>query len=166
MSQNSFVILKSDIRRELDNVRRLVDEAQEWRPRLSDWPYTVRVRTAGGILHDFYSAVERMFRYIATEIDHDLPGGPSWHIQLLHRMATDLDTIRPAVLDRAAARQLDEYLRFRHLFRNMYGFDLDWERCNRLLINLPEILAVLEEQMTAFLGFLDTASHQKRAGYE
>jgi hypothetical protein len=160
MSQNSFVILKSDIRRELDNVRRLVNEAEEWRPRLSDWPHTVRVRTAGGILHDFYSAAERIFRYIATEIDDDLPSGSSWHIQLLQRMATDLETIRPAVFDRATARQLDEYLRFRHLFRNMYGFDLEWERCNKLLVDLPETFARLEEQVTAFLEFLELAARQ------
>ena len=160
MSQNSFVILKSDIRRELNNVRRLVDEAEEWRPRLSDWPQTVRVRTAGGILHDFYSAAERIFRYIATEVDGDLPTGSSWHIQLLQRIATDLDTIRPAVLDRATARQLDEYLRFRHLFRNMYGFDLEWERCDKLLVDMPETFARLEEQVTAFLEFLESAAHQ------
>jgi hypothetical protein len=160
MSQNSFVILKSDIRRELDNVRRLVDEAKEWRPRLSEWPHTVRVRTAGGILHDFYGAAERIFRYIAAEVDGDLPTGKSWHIQLLQRMATDLETIRPAVLDRTTARQLDEYLRFRHLFRNMYGFDLEWERCDKLLVDLPEIFARLEEQVTAFLEFLTSAAHQ------
>ena len=160
MSQNSFVILKSDIRRELDNVRRLVDEAEEWQPRLSDWPPTVRVRTAGGILHDFYSAAERIFRYIATEIDDDLPGGNSCHIQLLQRMATNLETIRPAVLDLATARQLDEYLRFRHLFRNMYGFDLEWERCNKLLVDLPETFARLEEQVTAFVEFLESAARQ------
>ena len=111
MSQNSFVIPKSDIRRELDNVRRLADEAKEWRPRLEDWPYTVRVRTAGGILHDFYSAAERVFRHIANEIDGDLPSGSSWHIQLLQRMATDLETIRPAVIDSTSARQLGKYLR-------------------------------------------------------
>jgi len=154
MSQNSFVILKSDIRRELANVRRLADEAQEWRPRLAEWPDTVRVRTAGGILHDFYSGVERIFRTIATQIDDDLPGGPSWHIQLLQRMATDLETIRPAVLDPETARQLDEYLRFRHLFRNMYGFDLEWERCAGLLQDLPETYKRLEKQIHAFLDFL------------
>jgi hypothetical protein len=159
MSQSNFVILKSDIRRELDNVRRLVDEAEEWRPRLSEWPRTVRVRTAGGILHDFYSGVERIFRYIATQIDDDLPSGSSWHIQLLQRMATDLETVRPAVLDRETARQLDEYLRFRHLFRNMYGFDLEWERCNRLLTDIPGTYERLAAQINAFFRFLDTAEH-------
>ena len=160
MSQNSFVILKSDIRRELENVRRLVDEAQEWRPRLSEWPHTVRVRTAGGILHDFYSAVERIFRYIATQIDDDVPSGSSWHVQLLQRMATDLETIRPAILDLASTRRLDEYLRFWHLFRNMYGFDLEWERCNKLLLDLPDTFAQLEGQVNAFLTFLESAAHQ------
>lgn len=157
MSQNNFVILKSDIGRELDNLRRLVDEAEEWRPRLSEWPQTVRVRTAGGILHDFYSAVERIFRYIATQVDDDLPSGASWYIQLLQRMATDLETIRPAVLNRETARQFDEYLRFRHLFRNMYGFDLEWERCSKLLVEMPQAFARLQDQLDLFFHFLDSA---------
>jgi hypothetical protein len=112
------------------------------------------VRTAGGIVHDFYSGIERIFRHIATQIDESLLSGPGWHIQLLQRMTTDLETVRPAVLDRTTARQLDEYLRFRHLFRHLYGFDLYWERCSRLLDDLPETFGRLENELGAFIRFL------------
>jgi hypothetical protein len=69
-------------------------------------------------------------------------------------MTTELETVRPAVLDRATARQLDDYLRFRHLFRNLYGFDLDWERCSRLLDGMPETFGRLENELAAFIQFL------------
>jgi hypothetical protein len=49
--------LRADINRELATVQNLVREAEEWLPRLADWPDTVRVRTGGGILHDFYCGV-------------------------------------------------------------------------------------------------------------
>jgi hypothetical protein len=68
MSQRRFAILRADIGREMDNLRRLVAEAREWQPGLAGWPETVRVRTSGGILHDFYCGVERIFRHIAVNI--------------------------------------------------------------------------------------------------
>jgi len=156
MPQPRFAVLRADIGRELDSVRRLVAEAEQWESQLDDWPEVVRVRTAGGILHDFYCAVERIFRHIATRVDQDLPGGTDWHLQLLQRMATDIEAVRPAVLDRGLVLQLDEYLRFRHLFRNIYGFDLEWERCHELFSDLPAVLAVLEQQLGAFDEFLRT----------
>ena len=156
MSLPRVAVLRADISRELDNVRRLVAEAEEWRGRLADWPDTVRVRTAGGILHDFYCGVERIFRLVAMQIDQDLPSGSDWHIQLLQRMATDIETVRPAVLDRATSRQLDEYLRFRHLFRNIYGFELEWSRCRELLADLPLVFEGLVRQLAVFDEFLHT----------
>lgn len=160
MPQRRFAVLRADIGRELVHVRRLVAEAEEWQTQLYDWPESIRVRTAGGILHDFYCGVERIFRYIAARIDEDLPSGADWHIRLLQRMATNIETVRPEVLDDETARQLDEYLRFRHLFRNIYGFDLEWERCRKLLSDLPDLLERLEQQLGAFDEFLYTLERE------
>jgi hypothetical protein len=154
--QPRFAVLRAEIRRELDNVRRLVAEAEEWESKLESWPDMVRVRTAGGILHDFYTATERIFRLIALRVDEDLPEGADWHVQLLRRMATTIESIRPAVLDTDTEQTLDEYLRFRHLFRNIYGFDLEWERCRELLIDLPPVFARLESDIQRFDEFLRT----------
>ncbi len=160
MPQRRFAVLRADISRELDNVQRLVAEAEELELQLTEWPNTVRVRTGGGILHDFFCGVERIFRHIAVRIDEDLPSGPDWHIQLLHRMATDIETVRPAVLDEETVRRLDEYLRFRHLFRHIYGFDLEWERCRELLDDLPATFERLTEQLAAFDAFLGTLERE------
>lgn len=154
MTQPRFAVLRADIGRELANVQRLVAQAEEWQLQLASWPDVVRVRTAGGILHDFYCGVERIFRHIATRIDQDLPSGPDWHLQLLQRMGTNIESVRPAVLDGGLVQQLDEYLRFRHLFRNIYGFDLEWERCRELLGERSVVFAALEQQLGAFEEFL------------
>jgi hypothetical protein len=69
-------------------------------------------------------------------------------------MATNIDNIRPAVLDAETEQELDEYLRFRHLFRNIYGFDLEWERCRELLIDVPPVFARLESDIQRFDEFL------------
>jgi hypothetical protein len=160
MPERKFAVLRADIHRELEHVQRLVAEGQEWGSRLADWPDTIRVRTAGGILHDFYCGVERIFRYIALRVDEDLPSGPDWHVQLLQRMATEIETVRPAVLDRATTVQLDKYLRFRHLFRHIYGFDLEWERCRGLLADLPIVLEKLGSRLATFDQFLRTLERE------
>jgi hypothetical protein len=160
MPQHRFAVLRSDLAREMDHVGRLAAEAAEWQPRLAEWPEVVRTRTAGGILHDFYSGVERIFRMIATRVDEDLPGGPDWHVQLLQRMATDVKTVRPAVLPEETVRQLDRYLRFRHLFRHSYGFDLEWARCSELLGELPLTYQRLAEQLAIFDEFLRTLERE------
>jgi hypothetical protein len=160
MAQTKLAVLRADIGREMDDLRRLVAEAEEWQPLLSDWPHTVKTRTVGGILHDFYCGVERIFRHIAVRIDEDLPSSADWHVQLLQRMTTDIETVRPAVLDRKTARQLDEYLRFRHLFRNVYGFDLEWERCRELLDDLPATFERLSQRLKTFDEFLHTLERE------
>jgi len=160
MPRHRFAVLRAELGRELDKVRRLADEAREWQSRLADWPEAVRTRTAGGILHDFYSGIERIFSHIATRVDEDLPGGPDWHVQLLQRMATSVDAVRPALLDEETTRQLDRYLRFRHLFRHSYGFDLEWERCRELLEDVPATYQRLAERLAMFDEFLQTLERE------
>ena len=160
MQRHGFAVLRADISRELDNVRRLGAEARDWSDRLVGLPDNIRVRTAGSILHDFYCGAERIFRLVAMGLDGDLPAGSDWYIDLLHRMATEIEPVRPALLDRETARQLEEFLRFRHLFRNLYGFDLDWDRCQVLLQKLPVTLRRLEQQICAFDEFLGSLQDQ------
>ncbi len=45
-------------------------------------------------------------------------------------------------------------LRFRHLFRNIYGFELRWNRIEELGHGLTEILYALRQDIERFLGFL------------
>jgi len=71
-------------------------------------------------------------------------------------MASNIDTVRAAVLDHEAARQLAEYLRFHHLFSNISGFDLEWECCRDLLKSPPAMFETLAQQLAAFDEFLQT----------
>jgi hypothetical protein len=46
---------------------------------------------------------------------------------------------------------LNEYLRFRHVFRNAYSFDLDWRKMAPLVLRLEETFQRLEKVLDAFL---------------
>lgn len=150
-----FAALKADIDREMRNLERLTQELDTVLDATAE-ETPVRVRAAGSVLHDFYTGVEKIFRRIAMRIDQDLPTGEDWHVQLLQRMAVPVEGIRPEVIDETLENSLEEYLRFRHLFRNMYGFDLKWERCRPLAERLNKTFADLKAQMERFKNFLDS----------
>lgn len=150
-----FAALKADIERELRNLERLTQEMDEVLTEIPE-ATVIAVRAAGSILHDFYTGAEKIFRRIAIKIDRDLPEGEEWHIQLLQRMAVPVEGIRPKVIDEDLESNLEESLRFRHLFRNIYGFELKWERCQPLVQRLEETFADLAGQIRKFEDFLES----------
>lgn len=144
----SIEVLKSEISAEIENLKRLVEEASGLYKRKAS---NINIRAGGSILHDFYSGIERVFHSIAATVDERIPSGISWHIELLNQMTLDIKGIRSPVISKNTAKMLEEYLRFRHLFRKRYGFDLEWPGIKRLLKRMPEVVKVFEEDIRNFL---------------
>lgn len=92
-------------------------------------------RAAGSILHDFYTGLEKIFCDIANKIDKGLPKEKDWHIELLKEMA-ESKRKRPRVISLELMEELKEYLGFRHLFRNIYGSQLNWDKLKLLLTKI------------------------------
>ena len=150
-----FAALRADIDRETRSLERLAQELVTVLAATTEGT-SARVRAAGSVIHDFYTGVEKIFRRIAIRMDQDLPTGEDWHVQLLQRMAVSVEGIRPPVIDEHLENQLEEYLRFRHLFRNIYGFDLKWERCQPLVERLNKTFGSLTDNIITFEKFLDS----------
>lgn len=111
-------------------------------------------RAAGSIIHDFYTGVEKIFREIAIKIDESLPKGDNWHIELLKSMATANEK-RDAVISQELMEKLKQYLGFRHLFRNIYGMELEWEKLKILLTNIREnIWKRFKVEINSFIKWL------------
>ena len=87
-------------------------------------------------------------------MDGGLPKGDDWHIQLLRRMTVAVGDRRPPVLSKESGETLAEYLSFRHLFRNIYGFELKWERCRELAKKLDAVNGSVIDQFERFIAFL------------
>jgi hypothetical protein len=153
MTKNSFIVIKNEIEKELKDLNRLNEEMREVLGHPS--PSFLETRAAGSILHDFYCGVEKIFRRIASRIDGDMPTGEDWHTELLDRMAIPIDGLRPEVISGDVKERLSEYLRFRHLFRNIYGFELKWERCAALGRDMQDAFDMLRSDIKRFLDFLD-----------
>ena len=118
----------------------------------------LEIRGLGDIVHDFYTGVERIFEKIAVELDGGVPAGRAWHRDLLLAMTLEVPSRRPALLSEATAQQLEELLRFRHLFRNVYGFELQWPRLRPLLEKIGIVGVSFAADTQRFLTFLDAAA--------
>ena len=131
-----YAVVAGRIRRELADLESVVARAERataaarQRPQDQDLYFD----SAALNLHDFYAGLERVFQHIATTVDRSVPTGHEWHRELLRQMNVALPQIRPQVLSTEAVRQIDEYLRFRHVVRKVYTFEFSPPQVERCLL--------------------------------
>jgi hypothetical protein len=158
MKLRDLLILEARLAEEKDNVERLRDTLQAkgfW----ATAPQEISLRQAdeftlralASVILDYYTAIENMFEEIAKVVDGSLPSGEEWHKDLLRQMKLDINGIRPAVITRETFTFLDEYRKFRHLVRNIYGFNLLPERLEPLLTRLPAVDRRLAGEIDGFI---------------
>jgi len=149
--------LFADLERELTNLDALAAELKEILQNLSGKPTKTIIRACASILHDFYTGVEKVFERIASEVDGGAPRGIDWHLQLLQRMLAPVPDTRPPVIDTSLGEELDEFMRFRHVFRHQYGFQLRWQLVKELVDRMEEVHRRFAGQIRAFEQWLRTA---------
>jgi hypothetical protein len=106
-------------------------------------------------LHGFYLGIERILTHVAETIDGNLPRGENWHLVLLEQMMTEVPKVRPAVISTKTVMKLDEYRRFRHVVRNVYTYNLDPAKVEKLVSSAPELFAQIKAELRAFARFLE-----------
>ena len=156
MIARKFALVRADVESELESLSQLTDELNLTLKRFGKEPSSIEIRAMGSILHDFYCGVEKIFERIASEIDGETPKGENWHFQLLNRMTFEIPEVRPAVIGRGTADKLKDYLRFRHLFRNVYGSHLEWEKVEDLTVPFAGVLEAFSSDIGGFLDFVDS----------
>jgi hypothetical protein len=153
----SYIVLAGRIRKELDEIERLVSRANRAMSSARKNPQDadLYIDSASLNLHDIYSGFERVFKQIASIVDGNVPSSPEWHRELLQQMGLDLPKVRPPVLKSGSIEKLDEYLRFRHVVRNVYTFSFDSERIGRLVKELNPIFDGIRQEFLTFADFLE-----------
>jgi predicted nucleotidyltransferase len=155
MNTNSLEALKSLIDNELLSLQRLVEETQKDLSSLKEPPTQLEMNGLASYLHQYYTAIEGIFRRIAINIDNSLPTGEKSHLDLLTQMSSDISNVRKAVINPQQYQILKEYLGFRHFFRHAYGYQLRWAEIRLKLMIMPENFAELkiniEELLTSLI---------------
>jgi hypothetical protein len=155
-----FLRLAAEVRREVDLIERVVTGLRLALAQLSTPPTELEIRGLAAFVHDLYTGVERIFERVATETEEGLPRGSDWHRRLLEGMSQELPGVRPEVVGSQTGAELTEYLLFRHRFRHMYGFQLEWAKLEPLLRRVPTVWGETRGDLERFARFLETAAKQ------
>ena len=102
-------------------------------------------------MHSFYTGVENVFKRVTVEVDGQPVAGEAWHRNLLSQMK-ETKANRSVLLSTELHDTFLDYLRFRHVFRNAYAFDLDWQKLSPLVLRLEETFRQLEIALDAFIA--------------
>ena len=108
-----------------------------------DWDVPVgsqeRCDAAALRLQSLYTGIERCFVQIVRVLNGGPPNGADWHRRLL---------------DSSTAKGLAELMRFRHVVRHLYAYELEPEQVQRLLRRALELWPVVDHQLVAFDSWL------------
>lgn len=109
-------------------------------------------------LHNFYTGCERIFHKIADDINGGVPSSRDWHKRLLKSMSLDIEGIRPPVISESTAEILENYLAFRHVVRNIYGFEIESEKLTILIKKIFSLHKKFKKEINKFIAFLKEMS--------
>ena len=145
------------VREETERLREVVLALQEATERWGAEPQDrLHIHWVGGLLHDFYTGLEKAFSEVSPELNGVGPADQGWHRALLHTMTLDLPGFRPPVIRRELEAALVELLKFRHVYRNLYSFELRWDRVRALAMEALAVWPEIERDLLAFAAALDT----------
>ena len=112
-------------------------------------PDLTQITVMASILHSFYTGLESIFKMISNRVDDFTPTSSKSHQELLDYMNVKTNN-REAVIDEDTYLLLNEYLKFRHVFRHGYTFQLKWEKMKKLAENLFITWDRVKEQVSVF----------------
>jgi hypothetical protein len=128
MPESPYLALKSRLEDELIGLERIADGLELALERAGEAPDEFAMRALASYVDDFYKGCERLCERVAVVLDGGLPQGERWHQLLLRQMGESGDHGRPPLFGGALLLDLDEYRRFRHRVRHIYGYELEGER--------------------------------------
>jgi hypothetical protein len=102
------------------------------------------------IMHSFYNGIENIMLLIVKKMDSNLPDGTQWHKKLLARALNKTENRTP-IFREELKEPLDEYLRFRHIVRHLYGPQLKWEDMKNLFLDMNMIWKIVKEDLNIFI---------------
>ena len=107
----------------------------------------------GKKLADVYNGIEKIFERIAREVDMHVPRGSQWHKVLLTQM-TEQRAERPPAISEKTFPRLEELLRFRHAFNNIYGEDLVYEEIEPHAKSIDALFESVSQDLRTFTDSL------------
>jgi hypothetical protein len=146
----------SELKEELASIEQVVRGIRDAARRMPESPELSDIfkESIALKLHNFYTGCERIFKTIAGEVNGGVPTTSDWHRRLLKVMSLEIENVRPPVISRSTADALSDYLAFRHIVRNIYGYELELKRITPLLEKVGDTYESFNSEIQAFIEFL------------
>ncbi len=148
--------LALDLQVETGKLQRLVASIAALGPVLED---PLRLDAAALRLQSLYTGIERCLLLTVRVINGGTPDGAEWHRRLLERMAQSTAQ-RPALLSAGTIAGLQELLRFRHLVRHLYAYELRPQPVEQLRLEALALWPAVLRDLEAFRAWLLEAAAQ------
>jgi len=113
-------------------------------------PDFIEISACAMILHSFYNGIENILVLIFKHYDGKLPQSNRWHMELLEKAFVS-DETRKQVFINDLQNSLEEYMKFRHFVRHSYGFQLEWERMEDLIIGMENCWVAVKQNINNFM---------------
>lgn len=129
-NKQNIPVIVAEIKDELLKLKKLVQKLSKVKELEKN---EERLESAALRIHNFYTGCERIFKLIAMDVNDYIPDSWDWHKRLLTQMSLEVEDIRPAVISEKVKNELEALLAFRHLVRNIYGYELEPKRVENLV---------------------------------
>ena len=159
-----YLAIKARVREEFDNINLLEAKLKkaELFPEITAAEYLGLplndenvCRIIGSILHDYYNVLENIFEHLLRSFGESLPVSEQWHKELLKKASLEIPGVRPAFISKQTELKLDDLRKFRHVIRNIYGFNINSEKEQVILKMLPDISLAVRTDINYFFEQMD-----------
>lgn len=151
---SKYNVLIARLNQELNKIQVAAKTASSQAKKAKDTGDLDYLQAAALSLQNFYMGVEQAFEEIAKQVDEFLPKGARSHRELLEQMALEILQVRPPVIQSNTLEQLHQYRGFRHVVIHRYGFELNPDRIQELVEELPECIENFNQDIECFCKFL------------
>lgn len=148
MNDNQIKELKEDI---LDEIHAIEETLEHLRFVYGSQAQQYILEPAlGTYLMNFYNGIENILKRISKVYYETSPHGQSWHRELL-LLAAEPPQGKIPILTHDVVEKLSPYRNFRHRFTSGYGFQLEKEKMEGLVIELNDVWKNVHTHIQNFL---------------
>jgi len=99
-------------------------------------------------IHSFYTGIEKI-GLLYFESIKNIPRDNQWHKALLNKMFSENHN-NIGLIRQGLRENIENYLAFRHLVRNLYCTDLKWDKMKILVENLEDTWEMIKSDFEHF----------------
>jgi hypothetical protein len=161
-AESPYLALKARLQDALLGLERTTAGLQTVLERVGRTPDEFAMRALGCYVGDFYKGCARLGARVAIALDGGLPRGESWHQVLLGQMGEPGVRGRPPLFRGSLLLELDEYQRFGHGMRRIYGHELEADRVLSLGRGAAALLERVKTSVAAFSEWLEEQAERSK----